>query len=291
MHPRRCRRREFALPCRRVALRRAWGPPRLDRPRAKAGRLHSPFSSGAQGSCGSRRRASQREAGPRASCRVAMTFIKSDSGIQTPWCNCGRARPGETACRRSAAGRGYPKPRFTPVPCGVSPEPSRGAQPDCVAGSQPEKVLCTLGSAVLWSQSRAKGRRKIACGQRCLEKHQASWSRGRRPVSPSRAGAVSARRFTSRGRAPGGRPASGLRTGRARTACHTRGQGSQEGPPGCSDRVVSVGLGHRQEYDHSGSKHIKYVWLFFFLCESHIGTSKWLAHEQEFHFMEWNYSS
>lgn len=144
MHPRRCRRREFALPCRRVALRRAWGPPRLDRPRAKAGRLHSPFSGGAQGSCGSRRRASQREAGPRASCRVAMTFIKSDSGIQTPWCNCGRARPGETACRRSAAGRGYPKPRFTPVPCGVSPEPSRGLSPTALL------VLSRRKCRVLW---------------------------------------------------------------------------------------------------------------------------------------------
>lgn len=161
-----------------------------------------------------------------------------------------------------------------------------GAQPDSVAGSQPEKVPCTLGSAVLWSQSRAKGRRKIACGQRCLEKHQASWSGGRRPVSPSRAGAVSARRFTSRGRAPGGRPASGLRTGRARTACHTTGQGSQESPPGRSDRVVSVGLGHRQEYDHSGSKHIKYVWFFFSSyvnCTS--GQARVSLYEMELFFM------
>lgn len=184
--------------------------------------------------------------------------------------------------------------------------PSR-ASPQCPAASPPSLpgglsptallVLSRRKCRVLWealscghSQGQKEGGRSRAAKGVWRSIKQAG-AEGAGPSAPVAQGPSLPVASRPEEEPPGGRPASGLRTGRARTACHTTGQGSQEGPPGCSDRVVSVGLGHRQEYDHSGSKHIKYVWFFFFLCELHIGTSKWLAHEQEFHFMEWNYSS
>lgn len=155
------------------------------------------------------------------------------------------------------------------TPSRASPQCPVASPPSLPGGSARQRCWFSAGESAVYFGKRCpvvtvKGKRKEEDRVRPKVFGEASSKLERRaPVSPSRAGAVSARRFTSRGRAPGGRPTSGLRTGRARTACHTTGQGSQESPPGRSDRVVSVGLGHREEYDHSGSKHIKYVWFFF----------------------------
>lgn len=148
-----------------------------------------------------------------------------------------------------------------------------GAQPDSVAGSQPEKVPCTLGSAVLWSQSRAKGRRKIACGQRCLEKHQASWSGGR-PSAPVAQGPSLPVASRPEEEPPGGDRPQACGQGAPGRLVTPEVRAARRARQGAATASCRSDLAIDKNMTTAGRSTSSTCVFFFFLCELHIGTSK-----------------